>query len=43
MFRAGNEVESIYNLKGEIDNESDDPDYNINHELTIMDDDTIYN
>ena len=43
MFRAANEVESIYNLKGEIDNESDEPDYNINTELNVMDDDTIYN
>ena len=43
MFRAANEVESIYNLKGEIDNESDEPDYNINTESNVMDDDTIYN
>ena len=43
MFRAGNEDESIYNLQGEIDNETDDPDYNINQESNIIDDDTIYN
>ena len=42
MFRAGNEVESIYNSQRETDNESDDLDYNINEELNITDD-TIYN
>ena len=42
MFRAGNEVESIYNSQREMDNESDDLDYNINEELNITDD-TIYN
>ena len=42
MFRAGNEVESIYNSQREMDNESDDLDNNINEELNITDD-TIYN
>ena len=43
MFRAGNEVDSIYNLQRELDLENEDESvYNVNEELNLNDDNTVY-
>ena len=43
MFRAGNEVVSIYNLQRELDLENEDESvYNVNEELNLNDDNTVY-
>ena len=42
MFRAGNEIESIYNIENQNLNEDDESDYDINDDLNLSDDETVY-
>ena len=44
MFRAGNEVESIYNLKKELENEilSEETDSSINEDSNLIENNSIY-